>query len=757
MATSPGERAGERIVTARALGEVAERLGIEPEYNFTHMKHTHIKVDRSWQRDTRSSAGAERNAGHTTSSAQPAAVHVAWTKTAPGLGGRAVAFLVGFLLMTFGAQAQEITGMWHVKGLATVAEAVPAEITTTDWNGMMTIASLGGGDYRLTFSGEQSAVLELSFTQDGDFFGYGDEFPHEEDEQLLVHQRTGIYVVNATTLLFQHAEAVMRPSEGSEGTLFNFESHRAVLTRAPLPAANPGGWTGTYESVRGISLGVSNGAGFDEDYLTEVNEYVGLATAGGYRFLGGDSEDGSFNTTLFVAVGDRELGRSATSSGGVLYQDDEWQIDRVLEKHDGRAIQMGNGDLVYFGGDGAVGAFRSKNPDSGSVPFNLLNGAETEVAYMLRQGDAVTLLTSPESLLVAAGDSATFSVTLSEVPGATPTYQWYFNNRPIDGATSRDLTLDDVQPADAGAYHLRLTAGGRVSDSESATLGLASTVKAAGEAYEFDDDIVHPNGNKYDQVLLTGAAATVTADAGEVTRTSFVDLNDDIVQIEFSGAGTLAISLAADALPANPVKYNQSVDYMKGHATITITGADETSNVSIFTVGRMTAFDPTGGYDMTKPIDDTNKPANNGSPLFNMGESYDGVADVALITISSPTGRFGGVRAANARFYAVAGHTGLFAPAVRFAGPVYLHELNARDDATPVLVTGELEQTGEIRITGGNLEQSNARAVRIGSAAKVVMAAGITSHAVELPAQANAGRIERNEADVTDSVVIETD
>src|SRR5690606_15846447 len=98
--------------------------------------------------------------------------------------------------------------------------------------------------------------------------------------------------------------------------------------------------------------------------------------------------------------------------------------------------------------------------------------------------------------------------------------------------------------------------------------------------------------------------------------------------------------------------------------------------------------------DMTKPISDLNKPANNGSPLFKAGESYDGVADVALINISSETGRFGGVRAANARFYAVAGYTGVFAPGVRFSGPVYAHDVNARDDATPVLVTGAIDQTG---------------------------------------------------------------
>jgi hypothetical protein len=41
--------------------------------------------------------------------------------------------------------------------------------------------------------------------------------------------------------------------------------------------------------------------------------------------------------------------------------------------------------------------------------------------------------------------------------------------------------------------------------------------------------VLHPNGNYFDQVLLTGSAETLTAIPGQVARTSFIDLTDDIV------------------------------------------------------------------------------------------------------------------------------------------------------------------------------------------------------------------------------------
>ena len=48
------------------------------------------------------------------------------------------------------------------------------------------------------------------------------------------------------------------------------------------------------------------------------------------------------------------------------------------------------------------------------------------------------------------------------------------------------------------------------------------------------------------------------------------------------------------------------------------------------------------------------------------------MADVAVVAISSTNGKFGGLRAANASFFATKGLTGIYAPGIDFAGPVFI-------------------------------------------------------------------------------------
>jgi sugar lactone lactonase YvrE len=254
--------------------------------------------------------------------------------------------------------------------------------------------------------------------------------------------------------------------------------------------------------------------------------------------------------------------------------------------------------------------------------------------------------------------------------------------------------------------------------------------KITGSATEVGPNIVHPNGNVYDQILLTGASATVTADPGQITRVSFLDLNDDIVQVEFSGAGSLAITLENPSGPAAPAKYNQpTVSYMKGHASLAIAGANETTNVSVFSVGTETA---------------TNQ------ALFPAGMSYDGIADIGLISITSTDGRFGGIRTANAAYFRAAGMTGINAPGVTVTGPVYVGDITADSSATGMLM---LAGAAEIRITGGDCLQLNNRAIQVGSVSPIAFTSGTKSNGQALPAQVNRARFERNGTDVTSQVV----
>jgi hypothetical protein len=375
----------------------------------------------------------------------------------------------------------------------------------------------------------------------------------------------------------------------------------------------------------------------------------------------------------------------------------------------------------------------TQTSDAGSYVCVVTNagGSATSNAAVLSVSATVapTVAVTPASTTVAAGGTASFAVSTSTA--GTVTYQWTKNGTTISNATSASYSLANVQPANAGLYRAVIanTVGSTTSDPF--ILGVSTTSKVIGTGSEIGPNITHQNGHIYDQVLLTGSAATATADADQVLRISFIDLSDDIVQVEFSGAGTLSIVLDSATGPAAPTKYNQSgVSYMRGLAGITVVGADESSNLTIFSVGRITAVN---------------------QALFSSDVTYDGVADIGFVAISSTNGKFGGLRASNASFSHTRGVTGVYAPGVVFSGPVYLGDINGFDAATAMLVVG---LATDVRITGGDLLQSNSGAVQIKGFTQLLFRDGTTSHGTLLPGQINKGRLLQDGIDVTTQVVV---
>lgn len=369
----------------------------------------------------------------------------------------------------------------------------------------------------------------------------------------------------------------------------------------------------------------------------------------------------------------------------------------------------------------------------GNLTFEAMTVTETSLCGGGGGTTPVSIATQPQSVAVTPGTAATFSLALNN-PSASPvTVSWRFNGITLPGASGLTYTVPQAQSAHVGTYTAVVTTGSTTLTSSGALLTLNSNARIVGTATEVGSDIHHPNGNIFDQYLLTGASATIKADPGQISRISYVDLNDDIVQVEFSGAGSLTLTLTNPTGPAQPVNYNQpTVSYMKGHATITFAGTDASSNLSFFSVGKINAVN---------------------QALFKDGVVYDGVADIALLTLASPSGTFGGLRAGNGGFFATTGETGLLARGVNFTGPVILHDINGRDAASPRLITGTISN-GEIRIAGGDLQQLNGRAIEFGAATSVRMAAGSTSHGTALPARQNQGTLERNGENVTGGVII---
>jgi len=229
-------------------------------------------------------------------------------------------------------------------------------------------------------------------------------------------------------------------------------------------------------------------------------------------------------------------------------------------------------------------------------------------------------------------------------------------------------------------------------------------IEDGGMAELVGENIQHPNGNIFDQILLTGVSATVQAKEGQITRVSFLDENGDIVQAEFSGAGTFTITLDPTTYkpPEFPALYNQDVKYVTGKPSVVVDGADETTYFSIFTVGTLNAVN---------------------QALFPEGQEYDAKADVKLVEVINST-EIGGMLMANAEFSGKNGNVGIDARNVKVKQRVTFGDIDASDDAVPYLLFDEgafdNDQAGPgPMIAGGDLVQTNGAAIVVRSPGQV--------------------------------------
>lgn len=395
----------------------------------------------------------------------------------------------------------------------------------------------------------------------------------------------------------------------------------------------------------------------------------------------------------------------------------------------------------------AVGGSWVDLPDSGE--FDPWRGAVYRTtALVSRAGERFRCLATNSSG-TAISNSATLNI-VSTTPSATQplvmwsgpdvslftaapdnaVLQWYRNGVALAGSTAPILSLPAFRLEQAGLYGVTAIVGGTVA-SPLAVVGLKTTEKVVGAASEVGSNIPHGNGNIYDQVLLQGPAATITANPGQVVRMSFVDLSDDIVQVEFSGAGALSVTLDNATGPARPIKYAQpEVGYWRGHASIVVTGASANTHLSIFSVGRVTAVN---------------------QALFPAGMTYDGMADIAFVAIDSSDGKFGGLFLGNTSFVATRGAAGIYAPDIDILGPVYLGDITAEDTGVPMIVVGS---AADVRITGGDLFQPNGQGVQVEGVSRLQMSAGTDSHGAAQLAQPLRASLLQDGVDVTQSMTV---
>ncbi len=310
-----------------------------------------------------------------------------------------------------------------------------------------------------------------------------------------------------------------------------------------------------------------------------------------------------------------------------------------------------------------------------------------------------TITTHPASQEVQSGTALVLSVAAS---GDDLTYQWYTGNsgdtvNPVSGATDSTLTTGALSTSTN--YWVQITNAGGGVDSDTAVITVAApTVPLVldGSGDIAGENIQHPNGNVFDQILLTGESIQLQARPGQITRVSFMDETEDIVQVEFSGVGSFTVTLDPTTFlpPAIPPRYNQAVEYVTGRPNVVIDGADANTFFSIFTVGRINAVN---------------------QALFPEGQVYDAQADVTLVEVINSTG-MGGMQLSNAAFSASTGKTGVDARGVPIAVRLTIGDIDASGDAVPHILFGSGSFTVPagnpgLRITGGDLLQTNGAAV----------------------------------------------
>ncbi len=328
---------------------------------------------------------------------------------------------------------------------------------------------------------------------------------------------------------------------------------------------------------------------------------------------------------------------------------------------------------------------------------------------------ATTIAAEPEDSVAAVGGTVVLDILAD---GTAPLrYQWRRAGQALAGATAATLALPGIGSREAGVYDVQVT-GVTTAHSRPVVVGVRPPpgARVAGDVVTTPQwqGIRHPNGAIYDQFLLAGPAGTFTALPGRIARMSFLDPQQNIVQVELAGAGAVTVVLRDPSGPLAPALYRQQeVRYMQGTATVVLVGADATTHLSAYSVGPMT---------------------NPGVTRTEV--TYDGWARLAALGIVSDSGAVGGLHLGNVAFGADAGFCGVLAPSLARVAqlPVPVHDLVAQAGASSGFVFAPAGAVA-LALAGGELLQPNGRPVAVEGLVRLRSTDGMDSSGRRAPAR----------------------
>jgi hypothetical protein len=249
------------------------------------------------------------------------------------------------------------------------------------------------------------------------------------------------------------------------GNLFVIDSDRRVHRRDPA-----GAWTvlagtnaapeikdGRGTDARFADLSAVTVGGSDA-YVLDAIEENGRVARSYIRRVQPDGTVTTVSTNLVKSTGEYPRGLAISAQGAFVLV---YPLSHTVTQISGNAQEVVIGGTAFEAGNrdgtGADARF--------SMPWNVATDAQNNIfitdaaGTTVRKGEflglGTTISSHPQSLTVAAGGAAQFSVTAAGTPA--PTYQWQFNGAAINGATSSTLTLASVSTASAGNYTVAVT------------------------------------------------------------------------------------------------------------------------------------------------------------------------------------------------------------------------------------------------------------------------------------------------------------
>lgn len=173
---------------------------------------------------------------------------------------------------------------------------------------------------------------------------------------------------------------------------------------------------------------------------------------------------------------------TAPVAGGVTLDTRGSYFDTILAVYTGSSL----GNLAVVASNDDLQNDQSGHIQASSVTFNATANTTYYIAVDGFDADsagitltlnfnptAVSITTQPVSQSVTAGGNASFSV--SAIGTGNLTYQWFFGNTAIAGATAATFSLTNAQAANAGSYFVTVANSATSVNSDTATL----TVNAA--------------------------------------------------------------------------------------------------------------------------------------------------------------------------------------------------------------------------------------------------------------------------------------